>query len=55
MPSVINDKFYTVNLCFVDPRKKERFGDPMVAVIEILKDDNRSDRESLSDSQFMFD
>jgi hypothetical protein len=34
-----NEKFITLNLCLVDPRKKERFGDPMVAVIEVLRDD----------------
>ncbi len=53
------DRFFTLNLCLVDPRKKERFGDAMVAVIEVLRDFDQSSKmdevDSLTDSQLMFD
>ena len=36
MPLNFKEKFFTLNLHLVDPLKKERFGDAMIAIIEVL-------------------
>lgn len=44
------EKYLTLNLSLVDPRKKERFGDPMIAIIEITREENKSEIESINDN-----
>jgi hypothetical protein len=45
LPTIFMEKFLTLNLSLVDPRKKERFGDPMIAIIEIAREENKSELE----------
>ena len=40
MPITFTDKFLTLNLHLIDPIKQQRFGDAMIAIIEVLPSDN---------------
>lgn len=49
VPSNFTEKFFTLNLSFLDPRKNEKFGDSMIAVIEVIYDDFKQSFDDMED------